>query len=89
MPFGNDLIYGGDGNDTLDGRAGRDRLYGDNGNDIIYGGDGNDIGAYFTAGLRVSDGIEQLEALGDALLDFTTVADLEVWLSQQQQTKNQ
>ncbi|MCC5640111.1 DUF4351 domain-containing protein [Nostoc sp. CHAB 5844] len=56
---------------------------------MIYGGDGNDIGAYFTAGLRVSDGIEQLEALGDALLDFTTVADLEVWLSQQQQTKNQ
>ncbi|MBE9007411.1 DUF4351 domain-containing protein [Fortiea sp. LEGE XX443] len=27
--------------------------------------------------------IEQLEALGEALLDFCTVADLEVWLSQQ------
>jgi Domain of unknown function (DUF4351) len=33
--------------------------------------------------------IEQLETLGEALLDFATVADLEVWLSQQQDTKNQ
>ncbi|MBD2439697.1 DUF4351 domain-containing protein [Nostoc sp. FACHB-110] len=33
--------------------------------------------------------IEQLESLGEALLDFLTVADLEVWLNQQQVTKNQ
>jgi Domain of unknown function (DUF4351) len=33
--------------------------------------------------------IEQLEALGEELLDFSEVADLEVWLSQQQDTTNQ
>ncbi|MBD2303857.1 DUF4351 domain-containing protein [Nostoc sp. FACHB-190] len=33
--------------------------------------------------------IEQLESLGEALLDFATVADLEAWLSQQQDTTNQ
>ncbi|MBE9206908.1 DUF4351 domain-containing protein [Nostoc sp. LEGE 06077] len=33
--------------------------------------------------------IEQLEPLGEALLDFATVADLEVWLSQQQDTTHQ
>jgi hypothetical protein len=33
--------------------------------------------------------IEQLESLGEALLDFATVADLEVWLSQQPETNNQ
>ncbi|MBD2492387.1 DUF4351 domain-containing protein [Aulosira sp. FACHB-615] len=33
--------------------------------------------------------IEQLELLGEALLDFATVADLEAWLSQQQDTTNQ
>jgi hypothetical protein len=33
--------------------------------------------------------IEQLEALGEALLDFSTVADLEVWLSQEQDITNQ
>jgi hypothetical protein len=27
--------------------------------------------------------IEQLENLGEALLDFTTVADLETWFNQQ------
>lgn len=32
---------------------------------------------------------EQLEALGEALLDFSTVADLEVWLSQEQDITNQ
>ncbi|QLE56706.1 DUF4351 domain-containing protein [Nostoc sp. TCL26-01] len=32
--------------------------------------------------------IEQLEALGEALLDFATIMDLEAWFSQQQ-TKNQ
>jgi len=32
---------------------------------------------------------EQLEALGEALLDFATVADLEAWLNQQQETENQ
>jgi flagellar biosynthesis/type III secretory pathway protein FliH len=33
--------------------------------------------------------IEQLEALGEALLDFSSVAELEVWLKQQKETKNQ
>jgi len=33
--------------------------------------------------------IEQLESLGEALLDFAIVADLEVWLSQQPKTNNQ
>lgn len=33
--------------------------------------------------------IEQLESLGEALLDFATVADLELWLSQKQNTTNQ
>ncbi|AFY48822.1 hypothetical protein Nos7524_3015 [Nostoc sp. PCC 7524] len=33
--------------------------------------------------------IEQLEILGEELLDFAAVADLEVWLSQQQNTTNQ
>ncbi|MCF4970276.1 DUF4351 domain-containing protein [Nostoc sp. CMAA1605] len=33
--------------------------------------------------------IEQLEILGEALLDFATVADLELWLNQQQNTTNQ
>jgi hypothetical protein len=33
--------------------------------------------------------IEQLETLGEELLDFATVADLELWLSQQQNTTNQ
>ncbi|MCC5639899.1 DUF4351 domain-containing protein [Nostoc sp. CHAB 5844] len=33
--------------------------------------------------------IAQLETLGEALLDFTTVADLEVWLSQQQEITNE
>ncbi|MEA5569276.1 DUF4351 domain-containing protein [Anabaena sp. UHCC 0399] len=33
--------------------------------------------------------IEQLEALGEALLDFATVADLETWFSQQQEINNQ
>lgn len=32
---------------------------------------------------------EQLEALGEALLDFATVADLEACLNQQQETENQ
>ncbi|QLE59395.1 DUF4351 domain-containing protein [Nostoc sp. TCL26-01] len=32
--------------------------------------------------------MEQLEALGEALLDLATMMDLEAWLSQQQ-TKNQ
>ncbi|MBU7587305.1 MAG: DUF4351 domain-containing protein, partial [Nostoc sp. TH1S01] len=32
--------------------------------------------------------IERLEILGEALLDFATVADLELWLNQQQNTKN-
>ncbi|GBE90745.1 DUF4351 domain-containing protein [Nostoc cycadae] len=33
--------------------------------------------------------IEQLEPLGEALLDFATVADLEVWLTQLEDTENQ
>lgn len=33
--------------------------------------------------------IEKLEPLGEALLDFATVADLKVWLSQQQDITNQ
>ncbi|WP_066423792.1 DUF4351 domain-containing protein [Anabaena sp. 4-3] len=33
--------------------------------------------------------IEQLEALGEQLLDFSEVADLAAWLNQQQETKNQ
>ncbi|OCQ98762.1 hypothetical protein BCD64_22155 [Nostoc sp. MBR 210] len=33
--------------------------------------------------------IEQLESLGEALLDFVTVADLEAWLSQHKDTTNQ
>ena len=42
-PFGNDVIYGGDGDDMLCGCAGNDAIYGQNGNDFLDGGEDADM----------------------------------------------
>jgi Ca2+-binding RTX toxin-like protein len=69
-----DEIYGDAGNDVLNGGAGFDVLYGGSGDDTLNGGGGDDF-LFGEAGMDIFkfDALPERGALGDAILDFSTV----------------